>query len=39
MNQKNVYDLAQERLEVIFREFDNIYVSFSGGNRKESFRP
>nr|DAD97706.1 MAG TPA: phosphoadenosine-phosphosulfate reductase [Podoviridae sp. ctrTt13] len=31
MNQKNVYDLAQERLEVIFREFDNIYVSFSGG--------
>lgn len=28
---KNVYELAQERLEVIFKEFDNIYVSFSGG--------
>ena len=28
---KNVYELAQERLDVIFKEFDNIYVSFSGG--------
>ena len=28
---KNVYELAQERLELIFKEFDNIYVSFSGG--------
>lgn len=28
---KNVYELAQERLRVIFDEFDNIYVSFSGG--------
>ncbi len=28
---KNVYELAQERLKVIFKEFDNIYVSFSGG--------
>ena len=28
---KNVYELAQERLDIIFREFDNIYVSFSGG--------
>ena len=28
---KNVYELAQERLKVIFNEFDNIYVSFSGG--------
>ena len=28
---KNVYELAQERLDVIFREFDNICVSFSGG--------
>lgn len=28
---KNVYELAQERLEIIFQEFDNIYVSFSGG--------
>ena len=26
---KNVYELAQERLKVIFNEFDNIYVSFS----------
>ena len=28
---KNVYELAQERLDIIFREFDTIYVSFSGG--------
>jgi len=28
---KNVYELAQERLKVVFNEFDNIYVSFSGG--------
>lgn len=28
---KNVYELAQERLKVIFNEFDNIYVAFSGG--------
>ena len=28
---KNVYELAQERLELIFREFDTICVSFSGG--------
>lgn len=27
----NVFDALQERLEFIFREFDNIYVSFSGG--------
>ena len=25
---KNVYELTQERLRVIFDEFDNIYVSF-----------
>ena len=31
---KNVYELAQERLKVIFNEFDNIYVSFSGGKRQ-----
>lgn len=31
MNQKNVYELVQERLDVIFGEFDNIYISFSGG--------
>ena len=28
---KNVYDMTQERLELVFREFDNILVSFSGG--------
>lgn len=28
--QKNVYELAQERLHIIFKEFDNICVSFSG---------
>lgn len=27
----NVYDRTQERLKVLFEEFDNIYVSFSGG--------
>ena len=29
MNQKNVYELTQERLKMIFEEFDNIYISFS----------
>lgn len=28
---KNVYELALERIELLFNEFDNIYVSFSGG--------
>lgn len=28
---KNVYELAMHRIETIFMEFDNIYVSFSGG--------
>lgn len=28
---KNVYELAQERIKFIFDEFENIYVSFSGG--------
>ena len=28
---KNVYDALQERLRFIFEEFDNIFVSFSGG--------
>ena len=28
---KNVYELTQERLAVLIKEFDNIYVSFSGG--------
>ena len=28
---KNVYDLSQERLSILFKEFDNVYVSFSGG--------
>jgi predicted phosphoadenosine phosphosulfate sulfurtransferase len=27
----NVYEASQERLKVLFAEFDNIYVSFSGG--------
>lgn len=27
----NVYDALQERLKLIFEEFDNIYISFSGG--------
>lgn len=30
-NVKNVYELAQERLAILFKEFDNVYVSFSGG--------
>lgn len=30
-NAKNVYELTQERLRIIFNEFDNVYVSFSGG--------
>ena len=29
--EKNVYELAQERLRIIFNEFDNVCVSFSGG--------
>lgn len=28
---QNVYEEAQKRLKFIFQEFDNIYVSFSGG--------
>lgn len=28
---QNVYEALQERLHLIFKEFDNIYVSFSGG--------
>lgn len=28
---KNVYEAMQERLDFIFGEFENIYVSFSGG--------
>ncbi|WP_333813520.1 phosphoadenosine phosphosulfate reductase [Muricomes intestini] len=28
---KNVYDAFMERLEYVFSEFENIYVSFSGG--------
>ena len=31
---QNVYEAFQERLRFIFEEFDNIYLSFSGG--KES---
>ncbi len=28
---RSVYDAAQDRLERIFTDFDNVYVSFSGG--------
>jgi predicted phosphoadenosine phosphosulfate sulfurtransferase len=28
---KNVYELTMRRFEILFNEFDNIYVSFSGG--------
>lgn len=28
---ENVYELVQKRLKFIFAEFDNVYVSFSGG--------
>jgi predicted phosphoadenosine phosphosulfate sulfurtransferase len=28
---KNVYELAMLRIKMLFNEFDNIYVSFSGG--------
>lgn len=28
---ENVYELIQKRLKFIFHEFDNVYVSFSGG--------
>lgn len=27
----NVYEAVQERFHYLFREFENIYVSFSGG--------
>lgn len=27
----NVYELAQRRLEILFENFDNLYISFSGG--------
>lgn len=30
-SEQNVYEALQERLQYIFKEFDNIYVSFSGG--------
>ena len=29
--EQNVYDALQGRLHFLFREFDNIFVSFSGG--------
>lgn len=28
---KSVYDAVQERFHYLFHEFENIYVSFSGG--------
>ncbi len=29
--EQNVYEALQERLKFLFEEFDNIYISFSGG--------
>ena len=29
--EQNVYDALHDRLQFLFQEFDNIYVSFSGG--------
>ena len=29
--EQNVYEALQDRLKLIFEEFDNIYISFSGG--------
>ena len=29
--EQDVYAAAQERLRLVFEEFDNIYISFSGG--------
>ena len=29
--EQNVYEALQKRLKLIFEEFDNIYISFSGG--------
>ena len=28
---QDVYEALQQRLEYLFEEFDNIYISFSGG--------
>ena len=28
---KNVYELAMKRIELVFNEFDNVYISLSGG--------
>ena len=30
-SERNVYEELQERLKFVFEEFENIYVSFSGG--------
>ena len=29
--EQNVYEAFQERLHFLFNEFDNVFVSFSGG--------
>lgn len=34
---QNVYDALQERFKLLFEEFDNIFVSFSGGRTAGSF--
>lgn len=31
--EENVFEALEERLKFIFEEFDNIYLSFSGGKR------
>ena len=33
IRKQNVYDLAQERLHVIFQNFDNIFLFFVGEKR------
>ena len=30
-SEQNVYEALQDRLKLIFEEFENIYLSFSGG--------
>ena len=29
--EQNVYDALMDRFKLLFEEFDNIYISFSGG--------
>lgn len=34
--EQDVYEVLQDRLRLIFEEFENIYVSFSGGEGQRS---